>query len=342
MAKFRYRSAGVRSGFTFEGFIVLAVQWWRRIGGTALALAIVPMQATAENGVTMVEDLAQRSHPPRYDRVSIFNPWGEDLIVHRELPEDFGDWVVAAAQVYADQKIRFDGYMGSNDDGQHYRAASDGMDTAWIGDSVNARYVESKDGVVDDLGERVWICLDLPVHALTLAGYPIREAMVDDFHLAKQFYTIEGTFSENVPTTQAYFRRVRNMRTFFQRQQKYVELHVRTEDYRNPEFRPAEPFMPGDVVMFGHYGDPEGTGGIWHPKHSGIVGTVDERGLPVRVYNMRVSQGLVDEYDGKINQTRTIEGQEVYFERFADRYSLIGFGRIVHPYHPMLAVLETP
>jgi hypothetical protein len=67
---------------------------------------------------------------------------------------------------------------------------------------------------------------------------------------------------------------------------------------------------------------------------------VDERGLPVAVYNMRVSKGLLDEYDGKINQSRMIEGEEVYFERFADRYSLIGFGRIVHPYHPTVAVAE--
>jgi len=307
-----------------------------------IVFLIAPALSAQEAAPDLAADLAQRSHPPRYYRVSLFNPWGEDLIVHRELPENFGAWVAAAAQVYADQRIRFDGYMGSNDDGRHYRAASDGIDTAYIGDSVGARYVESKDGVVDDVGERVWICLDLPVHALTLAGYPIREAMVDDFHLASQFYTIEGTFSENVPTVQAYFRRVRNMRTFFQRQQKYVELRVLTEDYRNPEFRPAEPFAPGDVVLFGHYGDPEGTGGIWHPKHSGIVGTVDERGLPVVVYNMRVSKGLVDEYDGKINQTRTIEGQEIYFERFSDRYSLIGFGRIVHPYHPALAVAVNP
>lgn len=299
--------------------------------------------ATAQNvDPALLADLAQRSHPPRYDLVSVFNPWGEDVTVHRELPENFGEWVVAAAEVYADQKIRFDGYMGSTDDGSHYKAAADGIDAAWVGDSVRARYGKSTDGVIDDVGERLWICLDLPVHAFTLAGYPIREAMAEDFHAATDVYTIGGTFSENLPTTQAYFRRVRNMRTFFQRQQKYVELRVGKEDYRNPEYRPAAPFAPGDVVLFGHYGDPDGTGGIWHPKHSGIVGTVDDRGLPVVIYNMRVSQGLIDDYDGKINQTRVIEGKEVYFERYADRYSLIGFGRIIHPYHPTVAVAGTP
>lgn len=313
-----------------------------RLGSFIMISLSFPLFSVGAQSVdpTLPGDLAQRSHPPRYERVSVFNPWGEDLIVHRELPENFGAWVVAAAQVYADQKIRFDGYMGSTDDGSHYKAAADGIDAAWMGDSVGAQYVQSSDGVVDDAGERVWICLDLPVHALTLAGYPMREAMADDFNLATDTYTIGGTFSENVPTTQAYFRRVRNMKTFFQRQQKYVELRVHKEEYRNPEYRPTEPFAPGDVVLFGHYGDPEGTGGLWHPKHSGIVGTVDDRGLPVVVYNMRVSQGLVDEYDGKINQTRIIEGNEVHFERFADRYTLIGFGRIVHPYHPLSAVAD--
>lgn len=301
---------------------------------SVLAMAAPPLTAAQSIDIPLFGELVRRSYPPRYELVSVSNPWGEDLIVHRELPDNFGEWVVTAAQVYADQKIRFDGYLGSSDDGQHYRAASDGVDAAWIGDSVNARYVELQDGVVDDLNERVWICLDFPVHALTLAGYPIREAMTDDYYAAVDVYTIGGTFPENVPITQSYFRRVRNIQTFFQRQQKFVELRVLTEDYRNPDYRPAERFMPGDVVMFGHYGDPENTGGIWHPKHSGIVGTVDERGLPVRVYNMRVSKGLVDDYDGKINQTRTIEGQEVNFERFSDRYSLIGFGRVVHPYHP--------
>jgi len=296
-----------------------------------LATPTIPAQSTVSS---LYADLAERSYPPRYDRVSLFNPWGEDLIVHREWPADFGDWVVAAAQVYADQKIRFDGYMGSTDDGSHYTAAADGEDGAWWGDSAHARYNRQADGVVDDLGERVWICLDLPVHAFTLAGYPIREALARDFEAVPEIYTIGGTFSENVPTTQAFFRRVRNLRTFLQRHQKYAELRVRKEQYRDPDFRPVEPFAPGDLVFFGHYGDPDGTGGVWHPKHSGIVGTVDARGLPVVVYNMRVSQGLIDEYDGKINQTRVIEGREVHFERFADRYSLIGFGRIVHPFVP--------
>ncbi len=306
-----------------------------------MLLATSVAQAQVETA-PRYDDLSRRSHPPRLDLVSVFNPWGEDLLVHRELPEDFGQWVAAAAQVYADQKIHFDGYMGSTDDGKHYAAAADGQDGAWWGDSVHLRYNKVADGHVDDVGERAWICLDLPVHAVTLAGYPLREAIAEDFSLATDVYTIGGTFPENIPTTQAFFRRVRNIRTFFARQQKYVELRVRKEEYRDPKFRPAESFAPGDLVFFGHYGDPEGTGGNWHPKHSGIVGTVDARGLPVVIFNMRVSKGLVDEYDGKINQTRTIEGKEVLFERYSDRYSLIGFGRIVQPYVPSTQVAEAP
>jgi len=313
-----------------------------RFGGVLVACLLASFSSAfgQHDAKSLYADLAQRSHPPRYDRVSLFNPWGEDLIVHREFPSDFGQWVVAAAQVYADQKIRFDGYMGSMDDGKHYAAASDGQDGAWWGDGVHARYNKLKDGQADDTSERVWICLDLPVHAVTLAGFPLREAIADDFQNAPEIYTIGGTFSENVPTTALFFRRVRNLRTFLERKQKFADLRVEKEQYRDPNYRPAEAFAPGDIVFFGHYGDPEGTGGLWHPKHSGIVGTVDARGLPIVVYNMRVSQGLVDDYDGKINQTRVIEGHEVHFDRFADRYSLIGFGRIVAPFVPATRVAE--
>ena len=298
--------------------------------------------AHCEVDETLYEDLKGRSHPPRYELVSLFNPWGEEVELHETLPENFGDWVVAAAQVYADQKIRFDGYMGSNDDGAHYRAAADGLDNAFYGDAQRVGYREVADGVADDLTERTWICLDLPVHAVTLAGYPLRAAMTRDYHDATDIYTLGGTFSENRPVTQYFFRRVRNLRTFLERHQLYVEQRISKSEYRNASFRPEVAFAPGDLVFFGHYGDPEGTGGIWHPKHSGVVGTVDARGLPDRVYNMRVSQSLIDHYDGRINQTRIIEGKEVHFERFSDRYSLIGFGRIVNAFDPRLEAMSPP
>jgi hypothetical protein len=282
----------------------------------------------------LLEDLSNRSHPPRYELKSFFNPWAEDLIEHDELPDYFGHWIVTAARAYARQGIRFDGYMGSDDDGQHYDAAADGVDAAYIGNAETRSYRVHRDGVVDDLNERVWICLDLPVHAVTLAGFPIRRAMADDFHRAPEIYTLRGTFPENVPTVMYYYRRVRNLRTYLERRQIYHELRVAKEEYRDPAYRPAHRMQPGDILLMGHYGDPEGTGGVWHPKHSGIVASVDDRGLPVTLYNMRVSRDLLDYFDGEINQTRTIEGQPVFFKRFSDRYSLIGFGRIVNPYVP--------
>ncbi len=313
-----------------------------RRAALALLVSVQAAAAAAEGRSDLYTLLSERSYPPRYDLVSLFNPWGEALEIHPALPENFGEWVATAAQVYADQHIRFDGYMGSDDDGQHYRAAADGLDNAYYGEAQRAGYRVVANGEADDVTERTWICLDLPVHAITLAGYPLRAAIASDYAAATDLYTLGGTFPENQPITQFFFRRVRNLRLFLQREQQYVELRVTKTQYRDPDFRPDASFAPGDLVFFGHYGDPEGTGGIWHPKHSGIVGTIDARGLPDVVYNMRVSQSLIDHYDGRINQTRIIEGREVYFERFSDRYSLIGFGRIARAYVPRFEALLPP
>lgn len=309
-------------------------------GVLILSIAASHLHAFAEGQPKIYEELRERTHPPRYERVSLFNPWGEDLFSHPELPADFGDWVVAAARVYADQQIRFDGYLGSEDDGKHYRAAADGLDNAFYGDAAVLGYREVANGEIDDIRERTWICMDLPVHSFTLAGYPLREAIMADYYNAREAYTIGGTFLHNEPKTDFFFRRVRTLHTFLKRNHTYVELYVTKEQYRDSNFTPAQPMQSGDLVFFGHYGDPEGTGGVWHPKHSGIVGTVDQRGLPDLVYNMRVSKGLVDHYDGKINQTRTIEGRDVLFERFSDRYSIIGFGRITQSHPPLESLSE--
>ena len=48
---------------------------------------------------------------------------------------------------------------------------ADGQDGAWWGDSVHLRYNKVADGHVDDVGERAWICLDLPVHAVALVKF---------------------------------------------------------------------------------------------------------------------------------------------------------------------------
>lgn len=273
-----------------------------------------------------------RSHPPDLLRTSLTNPWGERLEYGACLAENFPQRVALAAEAYSRQGIRFDGYFGSSGDGRHYLTAADGEDGAYYGHAPSNGYRVVKDGVADDLKERVWICLDLPVHAVSLAGFPLREAMIADFAEGRAIYTHGGTFPENVPGSMWYFRRVRNLQLYFARKQMYSEQRITTEQYRDADFRPSEPFQVGDVLFFGHYGDADGRDGWWRGQHSGIVGTVDERGLPVAVYNMRVSTSLVDEYDGVINQTRPIAGEQKYFRRFSDRYSLIGFGRIVRPY----------
>lgn len=124
--------------------------------------------------------------------------------------------------MYAAQNIRFDGYMGSDDDGGHYASGADGVDTAFVGNQSKRSYTKVKDGVIDDLIERVWIRLDLPIHAVTLAGYPLREAMFEDFQSASNVYTLGGGFPENTPDTSSFYRRVRNLQTFFKREHHYA------------------------------------------------------------------------------------------------------------------------
>lgn len=280
----------------------------------------------------LYDELARRSYPGSLERVSLMNPWGEDLPTTTALPANFAERILTAAAVYNDQRIRFDGYVGSSDDGRHYQAAADGKDAAWLGDSGSGSYYAVRDGIADDVRERLWICLDYPIHVLELAGFPIRRAMEADFHRAPGQYTFGGTFRQ-APTTHWFFRRIPNFRLYMKRKQFYREVRITRAQYRDPSFRPGEPLRPGDLLLFGHYGDGDGLG-HWFPKHSGIVATVDSRGLPDLVYNMRVSHKLIDAIDGRIDQTRRINGWEVYFERFLDRYSLLAVARIVHPFDP--------
>jgi len=282
----------------------------------------------------LVEEFSSRSYPVEPALRSRTNPWGERLPQLDRLPENFSERVAAAAEAYAQQGIRFDGYLGSDDDGRHYLTAADGEDLAYYGDREIQGYRERRNGEVDDLTERTWICLDLPIHSLSLAGFPIREAILDDWAAHRDVYTFGGTFPENEPKTHWFFRRIRNLRLYFEHAQKYSEQRITIEEVRDPAFRPEDPFQRGDIVFFGHYGDADGENGWWDARHSGVVASVDKRGMPELVYNMRVSKDLLDYYDGTINQTRTVDGEEVFFERFSDRYSLIGFGRIVRAYEP--------
>lgn len=310
----------------------------RRLGLLAFAVVCLASPSRAAQDPVYAE-LAARSFPSDPTASSLLNPWGERLVALETIPADFGLRVATAAAVYNDQGIRFDGYVGSDDDGTHYYTAADGEDGAWYGDPTKKTYTARKNGVPDDLSERVWVCLDYPVHALSLAGFPIREAMTADWHEATAEYTYHGRFRSNRPVDVRFFRRVVNLQRYFQRQQWYGEVRVTTEELRSPQFRLPVPFDVGDVVFMGHYGDADKQG-PWVPKHSGIVKTVDERGLPDELYNMRVSKKMVDRFDGVINHTREIEGVQVLFKRFSDRYSLVGHGRVVRPFLPVTELAE--
>jgi hypothetical protein len=84
----------------------------------------------------------------------------------------------------------------------------------------------------------------------------------------------------------------------------------------------------------GHYKDYDNKGPFEVAKHSGITESVDARGMPVRLYNMRTSNSLIDRYDAVIAQARVNRGHEVYFHRFCDRYPIICHGRIIHLFEP--------
>lgn len=306
--------------------VIAAVLAAEVLTGVAFGFVLPEVRADAVRE-ELVAEFQSRSYPPDLERVSMVNPWGEAVEILEEQPADFALRVVAAAEMYAEQGIRFDGYIGSDGDGSHYTCAADGEDGAYYAVPSEGRFVRVRDGLADDPGERVWVCADLVLHALTMAGFPIRQALWKDHERATYTYTLGGAFMENGPETLHFFRRIRNLQLYFERNQFYSEQRITKAQYRNPAFVPEEAFRPGDVVFFGHYGDRDGLG-PWHAKHAGIVATVDGRGLPVRIYNMRVSEGLVDRYDGELDQTRTIAGERVHFERFSDRYSLIGFGRV--------------
>ncbi|MCX7013305.1 MAG: hypothetical protein NTW86_12255 [Candidatus Sumerlaeota bacterium] len=281
----------------------------------------------------LVKELAGRSYPVDRSLVSLYNPWGERLEILNEIPKDFPKRVIAAAQVYADQHVRFDGYFGGEDDGRHYMAASDGLDNAYYGDENRKTYRLVRNKKIDDLTERVWVCPAYPVHALTLAGFPLRYAMAADFEEHRNEYLAGGNFSSNTPTDYMFFFRLLNVQRYFRDQQWYCEDRITQAQYRDKKFRPEAPFEVGDIVFMGHYRDND-TLGPWIPKHSGIVASVDSRGMPVKLYDMRVSVKMIDDYDGIIDQTRPIGDQKVYFKRFSDRYSLVGHGRIVRAFVP--------
>lgn len=272
------------------------------------------------------------SYPASPPLQSILNPWGEQVPIFRGPIEQLPRRILAACEVYRYQNVHFDGYLGSEDDGRHLFAAADGKNIAWFGDNITKTYRMVPQSLTDTLDERCWICVDLPIFVLNLAGFPIRQAMIAHFLEAPEIYTENGRFPDNVPIDVFFFRRVENLRRYFRYKQFYSQDCVTIEQYFDKDYRPPEPFRPGDVIFMGHYKSKDDKGPFEAAKHSGIVETVDERGMPVRIYNMRTSNRLTDRYDGIIEQTRIIKGRPVYFRRFCDRYSIIGHGRIVRPF----------
>jgi len=274
------------------------------------------------------------SYPASPPLQSVLNPWGEQVQIYRGPVEGLACRILAACEVYRYQRVHFDGYLGSEDDGRHLFVAADGRNVAWFGDNEAKTYRAVPQSLADTLDERCWICVDLPVFAINLAGFPIRQAMVAHFLEAPELYTKNWAFPDNAPVDVFFFRRVENVRTYFRCKQFYSDDHIAKTQYFDPDYRPPAPFRPGDLVFMGHYFDEKGKGPFEEAKHSGIVANVDERGLPVWIYNMRTSNRLIDRYDGLIAQTRIIKGRPVYFRRFCDRYSIIGHGRIVNPFRP--------
>jgi len=274
------------------------------------------------------------SYPSSPPLQSVLNPWGEQASVFRGPVGELPRRLLAACEVYRYQSVHFDGYLGSEDDGQHLFAAADGQNIAWFGDNEEKTYRTEVQSLPDTLEERCWICVDYPIFILNLAGFPIRQAMMAHFLEAPDLYTSNGGFAENVPLDPLFFRRVENLRTYLRHKQFYSEDCVTTGQFFDPEYRPPKPFQPGDLVLMGHYKDYDNKGPFEVVKHSGIVESVDERGMPVRLYNMRTSNNLIDRYDAVIDQTRINKGHEVYFHRFSDRYPIVCHGRIVHPFDP--------
>jgi len=274
------------------------------------------------------------SYPSSPPLQSMINPWGEQAAVYRGPIKDWPRRILAACEVYRYQNVHFDGYLGSEDDGQHLFFAADGKTIAVFGDNEKKTYRTEIQSLPDTLDERCWICVDLPIFALTLAGFPIREAMIAHFLEAPEVYTESGLFPENVPLDPWFFRRVENFRKYLRAKQLYSEDEITTAQFLNPTYRPPMPFQPGDIMLMGHYKDFDNKGPFEVAKHSGVVESVDERGVVARLYNMRTSNSLMDHYGVVIDQTRVNRGHEVYFRHFYDRYPIICHARIVNLFQP--------
>jgi hypothetical protein len=166
--------------------------------------------------------------------------------------------------------------------------------------------------------------------------------MAQDFYSDPSEYTFNGEWTINNPERQLFYRQVENIRNYLERRQEWWTENVGVSEYLDKQFRPKEPFRPGDIVLFGHHGGDSVGGPFGQAKHSAIVATADSRGLPDVIYDMRASDGMRDRYGATINHSREINGRRVHFRYFYNRYSIIGHGRIVNDYEPGAIPTATP
>jgi hypothetical protein len=257
------------------------------------------------------------------------NPWGEQMVYKDSEPDQWSSRLLLACEMYHRQQIRFDGYIGSTGDGVRYMAAIDRMDGTWIPDLQKGEWEIFHNGIVDDLTERLWMSADFPVHALSLAGFPIRWAM--KAHL--QELQGEGTTGRypkaSDPDNMSLYRQVGNLQYYFEKKQFYSRDLIGRERVLDRNYRPPNPFEPGDLLFLGVY-DGQNNAGFDRVRHCAIVVTLDQRGLPDEIYNMRVPRLMHERLCSQINLVREIEGQQVRFQHFYDRYAIIGHGRVTN------------
>jgi hypothetical protein len=237
--------------------------------------------------------------------------------------------LLLACEAYYRQQIRFDGYLGSTGDGMRYMSAIDRVDGTWIPDQQKGEWQNFPNGIVDDLTERLWMSADFPVHALSLAGFPIRWAMKAHLEELQAAGSTGGYPKASDPSNMSLYRQIGNLQYYFEKKQFYSRDLIGRERLLDRNYRPTNPFEPGDLAFLGVY-DGKNEAAFDRVRHCAIVVTVDQRGLPDEIYDMRVPRLMHERFGSQINLVREIEGQQVRFQNFLDRYTIIGHGRITN------------
>lgn len=310
-----------RFGFFFIQNMLIVTVW---LMGCFPAIA---QDQAADQWIKFFTDL---SYPPRYQLRNVMNPWGEQLVCKDELPPGWANRLLLACECYYRQKIRFDAYPGSTGDGSHYLAAIDRSDMSYIPNIEADKWDAYTNKITDDLTERLWLAGDFPIHALSLAGFPIRWAMKAHFEeLQAQGKT--GDYPKDSDTSRmTFYRQINNLHTYFKEKQWYYRDLLGKERYHDDSYRPRQPFQPGDLVFFGRYGPDSSTGIFDYVRLCAIVITVDDRGLPDELYDMRMPELMRESYKGEIDMVVEVNGEQAVFNRFCDRYPIIAHARITN------------